>query len=86
MCAQAFDSPAYIPQKHTTQAPCTYWKEKMESFFSHEMGFDLMKRTLQVEIPKGFIFSNHHLPILKTGIFIHPLVMKKQETKVYKKE
>lgn len=59
---------------------------EIEVFFSHEMGFDLIKRTLQVEIPKGFVFSNHHLPIFKTGIFIHPLVMKKQETKVCKKE
>lgn len=33
VCAQAFDSPANIPQKHTAQVPCAYWKEKITSFF-----------------------------------------------------
>lgn len=52
------------------------------SLVPHQMGLALIKRTPKTDL----IFSNHHLPILKTDILIHPPVMKKQETKVCKKE
>lgn len=81
VCSGLWFTSRYSTKNTQTKLHALTGKRKW-SLFPHQMGSALIKRTLKI----GLIFSNHHLPILKTGILIHPPVTKKQETKVCKRE